>query len=177
VLGHGEASSARVGVWAGRPDPPPRSPSVRLRLRLAAVLSVTALSSVGAAALPAVTSHDVASAAACQSQHNSVHVALSASKYPETTDHISDAVAAGEPSLLHIDRGDEDAHRDASLADYPPRTGYDRDEYPPAMSREGGAGADVRYIDPSDNRGAGATMGNALEGWCEDQPFRIDIAP
>jgi hypothetical protein len=150
---------------------------VRLRLRLAAVLSVTALSSVGAAALPAVTSHDVASAAACQTQHNSVHVALSASKYPETTDHISDAVAAGEPSLLHIDRADEDAHRDASLADYPPRTGYDRDEYPPALSREGGAGADVRYIDPSDNRGAGATMGNALEGWCEDQPFRIDIAP
>ena len=137
---------------------------MRLRLRLAAVLSVTALSSVGAAALPAVTSHDVASAAACQTQHNSVHVALSASKYPETTDHISDAVAAGEPSLLHIDRADEDAHRDASLADYPPRTGYDRDEYPPAMSREGGAGADVRYIDPSDNRGAGATMGNAPGG-------------
>ena len=100
-----------------------------------------------------------------------------ASKYPETTDHISDAVAAGQPSLLHIDRADEDAHRDASLADYPPRTGYDRDEYPPAMSREGGAGADVRYIDPSDNRGAGSTMGNALEGWCEDQPFRLDITP
>jgi hypothetical protein len=150
---------------------------VRLRLRLAAVLSVTALSSVGAAALPAVTSHDVASAAACQTQHNSVHVALSASKYPETTDHISDAVAAGQPSLLHIDRADEDAHRAASLADYPPRSGYDRDEWPMAMSREGGAGADVRYIDPSDNRGAGATVGHALEDWCEDQPFRIDIAP
>ena len=43
------------------------------------------------------------------------------------------------------------------------------------MSDEGGAGADVRYIDPSDNRGAGATMGNALEGWCNTQPFRIDI--
>ena len=43
------------------------------------------------------------------------------------------------------------------------------------MSAEGGAGADVRYIDPSDNRGAGAVMGNALEGWCEDQPFRIRI--
>ena len=41
-----------------------------------------------------------------------------------------------------------------------------------AVSREGGAGADVRYIDPSDNRGAGATVGNGLEGWCEDQPFR-----
>jgi hypothetical protein len=150
---------------------------VRLRVRLAAVLSVTALSSVGAAALPAVTAQDVASAAACQSQHNSVHVALSASKYPETTDHLSDAIAAGQPSLLHIDRADEDAHRAASLADYPPRPNLDRDEYTPAMSAEGGSGADVRYIDPSDNRGAGATMGNALEGWCEGQPFRIDIVP
>jgi hypothetical protein len=99
---------------------------VRLRLRLAAVLSVTALSSAGAAALPAVTAHDVASAAACQSQHNSVHVALSSSKYPETTDHISDAIAAGQPSLLHIDRAHEDEHRAASLADYPPRSGFDR---------------------------------------------------
>jgi Deoxyribonuclease NucA/NucB len=148
---------------------------VRLRLRLAAVLSVTALSTAGVAALPSVTAHDVARAAACQSQHNSVHVALSSSRYPETTDHIADAIAAGEASLLHIDRDHEDQHRDESLADYPPRSGYDRDEYPPAMSREGGTGADVRYIDPSDNRGAGATMGNALEGWCEDQPFRIDI--
>jgi hypothetical protein len=46
-----------------------------------------------------------------------------------------------------------------------------------AMSAKGGAGADVRYIDPSDNRGAGATMGNALESWCEGQPFSIDIVP
>ena len=150
---------------------------MRLRLRLAAVLSVTALSTAGVAALPSVTAHDVASAAACQSQHNSVHVALSSSRYPATTDHIADAIAAGEASLLHIDRDHEDQHRDESLADYPPRSGFDRDEYPPAMSREGGTGADVRYIDPSDNRGAGATMGNALEGWCEDQPFRIDITP
>ena len=150
---------------------------MRLRLRLAAVVSVTALSTAGVAALPSVTAHEVARAAACQSQHNSVHVALSSSRYPETTDHISDAIAAGEASLLHIDRDHEDQHRDESLANYPPRSGYDRDEYPPAMSREGGTGADVRYIDPSDNRGAGATMGNALEGWCEDQPFRIDITP
>ena len=148
---------------------------MRLRLRLAAVLSVTALSSAGVAALPSVTAHDVARAAACQSQHNSVHVALSASRYPETTDHIADAIAAGQPSLLHIDRADEDAHRAASLADYPPRAGFDRDEYSPAMSAEGGAGADVRYIDPSDNRGAGAVMGNALEAYCEAQPFRFRI--
>jgi hypothetical protein len=146
-----------------------------LRARLAAVLTTLALACAGAGLVPAVAGHDAAIAASCHTQHNSVHVTLSASRYPQTTDHIADAVAAGQPSLLHIDRADEDAHREASLAEYPPRAGFDRDEYVPAMSREGGAGADVRYIDPSDNRGAGASMGNQLEGWCEGQPFRVDI--
>jgi Deoxyribonuclease NucA/NucB len=114
-------------------------------------------------------------ALACLRQHNSVYVELSSSRYPETTDHIADAVAAGQPALLHIARDEEEANREASLAPWPPRTGFDRDEYPPAMSDEGGAGADVRYIDPSDNRGAGATMGNALEDWCNTQPFRIRL--
>jgi len=114
-------------------------------------------------------------ALACMRQYHSVYVELSSSRYPETTDHIGDAIAAGQPALLHIARDEEEANREASLAPWPPRTGFDRDEYPPAMSDEGGAGADVRYIDPSDNRGAGATMGNALEDWCNTQPFRIRI--
>jgi Deoxyribonuclease NucA/NucB len=149
---------------------------VPLRVRLAAVLSALALSCAGAGLLPAVAGHDTAAvAASCQTQHNSVRVQLSASRYPETTNHIADAIAAGQPSLLNIARDEEEANREASLADYPPRPGFDRDEWPMAMSHEGGAGADVRYIDPSDNRGAGATVGNALEDWCNGQPFRIDI--
>nr|WP_272945257.1 excalibur calcium-binding domain-containing protein [Paenibacillus gorillae] len=31
------------------------------------------------------------------------------------------------------------------------------------MCAEGGAGADIKYIDPSDNRGAGSWVGNHLE--------------
>jgi hypothetical protein len=108
---------------------------VPLRVRVAAVLSVLALSCAGAGLLPAVAGHDAAAvAASCQTQHNSVHVELSASRYPETTDHIADAIAAGQPSLLHIDRAHEDEHREASLADYPPRPGLDRDEFAPAMA-------------------------------------------
>jgi len=34
-----------------------------------------------------------------------------------------------------------------------------------AMCLEGGAGADVRYISPSDNRGAGAWVSNQLEDY------------
>ncbi len=118
-----------------------------------------------------------AAAQACQRQSSSVYVQLSTSRYPETTDHFQDAIEDGQPALLHVDRENAELHRDQSLENWPPRTGYDRDEYPPAMSREGGYGADIRYIDPSDNRGAGSVMGNALEAYCEDQPFRISFTP
>lgn len=110
-----------------------------LRARLAAALFALALSCTGGALLPAIAGHDAAAiAAACHTQHNSVHVQLSSSRYPETTDHVADAIAAGQPSLLHIDRADEDAHRAASLADYPPRANFDRDEYSPPWREKAG---------------------------------------
>ena len=52
-----------------------------------------------------------------------------------------------------------------SMIRFPPRSGYDRDEYPPAMSEEGGYGASVRYIDPADNRGAVALSREPLGVW------------
>ena len=132
--------------------------------------AVCALAITGGATQAAV-------AEACQRQYHSVYVELDMSRYPETTGHFQDAIAAGEAALLHIDRENAALHREQSLAAFPPRTGFDRDEYPPAMSEEGGYGADVRYIDPSDNRGAGSSMGNQLEDWCEEQPFRITFVP
>jgi hypothetical protein len=84
-------------------------------------------------------------------------------RYPETGDHIRDAIAAGHPDICTIERDGADERREESLAPYPPISGYDRDEWPMAMCLEGGAGADVRYISPSDNRGAGAWVGNQLE--------------
>ena len=40
----------------------------------------------------------------------------------------------------------------------------DLDEYPPAMFREGGSGASVRPMTPSQNRGMGACIGNQCRG-------------
>ena len=40
--------------------------------------------------------------------------------------------------------------------------GTDRDEWPMAMFKEGGTGANVKHIDPADNRGAGSAIGSAL---------------
>ena len=119
----------------------------------------------------------IAQADACLRQYHSVYVDLDMSRYPETTGHWIDAIDAGHEALLHIDRENADLHRDQSLANFPPREGFHRDEYPVAASREGGTGASVRYIDPADNTGSGASMGNQLRDWCEDQPFRIRFVP
>ena len=147
-----------------------------MRLKVLSVV-VVCCSYVAIGVTPAGAPVAAAVAASCTSQHNSVYVTLSRAKYPLTIDHTEDAQAAGEPALLHIDRADADLHRSQSLEGWPTKSGYDRDEYPPAMSEEGGYGADVRYVPSSDNRGAGSSMGAQLSGWCEGQPFRFSFVP
>lgn len=86
-------------------------------------------------------------------------------RYPETGDHVRDAIAAGHSDVCTIERDGAEERREESLAGIPTKTGYDRDEWPMAMCEEGGAGASVRYVTPSDNRGAGAWVGNQLEDY------------
>jgi hypothetical protein len=146
---------------------------MRKWIALATLATALLLGGTGQALAP----ERATAAAACQRQQSSVYVELSRSRYPESTDHIEDAIAAGHPALLHIDRENADQNREEALEGWPPRDGYDRDEYPPAISLESSSDSDIRYIDPSDNRGAGSSMGNQLEDWCEDQPFRLRIVP
>jgi RHS repeat-associated protein len=89
-------------------------------------------------------------------------VTINKSRYPETAQHILDAQAEGQPSILTIDREGAAARRTEALQGVDRVTGAQLDEYPPAMFEEGGAGASVRAIPPSDNMGAGASMGNQL---------------
>lgn len=86
-------------------------------------------------------------------------VKISKSKYPESARHIEEAQAKGHPKVGTIDRAGAKSNRAEALKDTPTKRGFDRDEYPPAVFKEGGEGASVRHIPPSDNRGAGASMG------------------
>lgn len=86
-------------------------------------------------------------------------------RYPKTAAHIRDAIAAGESAICTIDRSGADANRKQSLKGTPTRKGYDRDEWPMAMCGEGGTGADIRYVTPSDNRGAGSWISNQLDNY------------
>lgn len=86
-------------------------------------------------------------------------------KYPETAEHIKNAIAKGESKVCTIDRDGSDENREQSLKGVPTKKGYDRDEWPMAMCEEGGKGADIMYISPSDNRGAGSWVSHQLSNY------------
>lgn len=91
-----------------------------------------------------------------------VEVDLPRSEYPETASHIEDATANGQPEVTQWDPTLKDANRRESLRGWGTKSGYDRDEWPMASTREGGRGADVRYVRSSDNRGAGTYIAAQL---------------
>lgn len=86
-------------------------------------------------------------------------------KYPETALHIKGAIEQGHSDVCTINRNGADDNRKRSLAGIDTMDGYDRDEWPMAMCEEGGKGASVAYIDPSDNRGAGSWVGHQLTAY------------
>ncbi|MFY3152457.1 NucA/NucB deoxyribonuclease domain-containing protein [Achromobacter xylosoxidans] len=76
---------------------------------------------------------------------------------------------------MTIDRANTASNRRDSLRGIETKPGLDRDEYPPAMFQEGGQGASVRHINPSDNRGAGACIGAQCRGLPNGAKVRIDV--
>lgn len=96
-----------------------------------------------------------------------VQLIFPADRYPETAKHIQDAIAKGESATCTINREQAEDNRKESLKGIPTKKGYDRDEWPMAMCNEGGKGADIEYITPKDNRGAGSWVGNQLEDYAD----------
>ncbi|KJD38704.1 sporulation protein [Paenibacillus polymyxa] len=97
------------------------------------------------------------------------------SRYPETGAHIRDAIAAGHSAVCTINRDGAEENRKESLKGYPTKKGYDRDEWPMAMCAEGGVGADIRYITPSDNRGAGSWVSHQLDKYADGTKVKFIV--
>ena len=108
-------------------------------------------------------------------QEEVVEVELSRTKYPESTKHIEDAIADGKPEILTINRSGAKGNRRASLKGIKKIPGLDLDEYPPAMSQEGGKGASVRGILPSDNRGSGSSASHQLREYADGTKYKFKI--
>jgi hypothetical protein len=81
----------------------------------------------------------------------------------ECVQHIKAAHAKRRNKTYHTG-GNSKKNRRASLKGKKRVTGKDRDEWPMAMFKEGGKGASVRAIDPSDNRSMGSRIGNLCGG-------------
>jgi hypothetical protein len=112
----------------------------------------------------------LADAAACRHSRRAVRVRISRRRWPHIARHIERA-RSHFPRVLHLDRAGADETRAESLRGIPTRDGYDRDEYPPAVSLEGGEGADVKLVRSSENPSAGASMGGRLRPYCDGQRF------
>jgi hypothetical protein len=102
-------------------------------------------------------------------------VTLSRTLHGEAAEHAADAMKAGKPNTLTIDRSGAAANRRDSLRGTETRSGLDRDEFPPAMFREGGQGASVRHIDPSANRAAGSCIGAQCRGLPDGTKVNIKV--
>jgi YD repeat-containing protein len=89
-------------------------------------------------------------------------VCYSALRFPETAAAYKANDGHRPGRLLTVDRGGAAARRRAALAGTPSKPGFDRDEYPPALTRQGGSGATTSYVSPSENRSAGAYLRDQL---------------
>ncbi len=96
-------------------------------------------------------------------------------RYPLAACHAYVSQSMGYSRVITVDRPGADSRRDAATNMYPSSSETDRDEYPPAVGAEGGAGSSVWRIPIGDNRGAGASMGRQLEGVPDGARVRIGI--
>jgi RHS repeat-associated protein len=102
-------------------------------------------------------------------------ITLSRKLHGEAAEHAADAIKAGKPDILTIERAGAPANRQASTGSLDKVAGKHLDEYPPAMFKEGGAGASVRPISPRDNMSSGACIGNACRGLPDGTRVRIKV--
>ncbi len=137
-------------------------------------LAAAALVTLGLVLAGLGPARDDTQGAACTLRATRVVVDLDDVKHRHILDHVFDARRKGKPRVLRIRRYEATANRRASLKGIPTKPGYDRDEYPPAVSDEGGKGADVRYVRSAENRSAGSVMGRQLAPYCNEQRFIIE---
>ena len=107
-------------------------------------------------------------------------VIIQRSKHPEAAAHIEHAQKNGQPTVLNIDRAGAAERRRESTGrvnlNPKPAPHYERDEYPPAMTRQGGHNANVRFIPAGDNRGAGSSMRQQTRDVRDGEKIRIVVA-
>jgi len=86
---------------------------------------------------------------------------------------VKRAMAKGQPEVTTLARGNASSNRSAAINKLLIKKNYHRDEWPMAFTKEGGAGADVEYLDPHTNNSVGATIGNKLRPYQDGTKFKL----
>ena len=128
----------------------------------------------GSEAAAAVSTADTVVQKAADIGSSLPEVSVDALRFPESAAHAADTIG-GDSAVYTIDRAGASARRAASMRGQARIPGMDRDEWPPALFQEGGDGASVRGVTPSDNRGAGASIGNQCRGLPDGTAVRVRI--
>ena len=90
-------------------------------------------------------------------------VFIDGNKHPESATHAQDAINSGNASTGTVDRSGSSSRRRENMKGVASKSNKDRDEFPPAVLKPNGA-TSVKHITPSDNRGAGSSIGRQLRG-------------
>jgi hypothetical protein len=130
-------------------------------------------------------------AASCHRVSRPVVVNLDDVRHVHLIDHERNAIngaAVGElssnavdpaPRVLTLERDNAAQRRNDDLRGIPTKRGFDRDEYPPAVSEESGLHSDgrrasVAYVLSAENRSGGSVLGRQLAEFCDGQQFIIE---
>lgn len=104
-----------------------------------------------------------------------VEINIDPNAYPEAAAHAQNAMDNGVSGEGVIDRAGKNARRSENLSGVPTVAGKDRDEFPPAVINNGGNGQSVLHINPSDNRGAGGSIGAQIKNLPDNTRVRIVV--
>lgn len=97
---------------------------------------------------------------------------ISRSRFGAAAQHVADAQRGGAPRLLRLDRSGAPARRSSALRSLPARGGFERDEYPFALSSRRSA-LSIDYVDPASNRSLGAYVDDQLSGLPDGSWFYV----
>jgi RHS repeat-associated protein len=103
-------------------------------------------------------------------------IVIDGNKHPQSAQHGKDASENGSEVEGVVDRKGAADRRRENLKGTQSEKGKDRDEFPPAVIRTNGP-VSVRLIDPSDNRGAGGSIGRQLRNVPDNTRIVIKIKP
>ncbi|MCY2967091.1 MAG: NucA/NucB deoxyribonuclease domain-containing protein [Planctomycetota bacterium] len=104
-----------------------------------------------------------------------LEVIIDGSKHPESARHAQDGIDSGISPHGEIDRPGSKPRRNERMDGVDPIPGMDRDEFPPAVFKPSTGEYSVRGVPPSDNRGAGAAIGNQISGHPDGTPVTIKV--